>query len=76
MNQHQAAVEQALRDVRTEIRNAAEPDTVATDLRYGAGPTLIPGKTRETPELREARAKLDAAVRAYGEALVAKETPT
>jgi hypothetical protein len=80
MNQHQAAVNQALRDVRTEIRNAAEPGTVVHDVKHGAGPTVIPGKTRETPELRAARGRLDDAVRRLGEALVAesiaKETPT
>jgi hypothetical protein len=72
MMSQQEAVNQALRDVWSAIRNAAEPGTVVHDVRHGSPPTVLPGRTRETPELREARSRLDAAVRAFGAALVAE----
>lgn len=73
-------IEQALRDVYAAHRAGAEPGQIVADVRHGAAPTFIPGKTRETPELQAARDRLDAAVRRLGEALVAEsianETPS
>jgi hypothetical protein len=74
------AIEQALRDVYAAHREGAEPGQIVHDVRHGAAPTILPGRSRETAELQAARARLDAAVRRLGEALVAEsianETPT